>query len=295
MANVAKLLSMSWIAVQKLESGISLLINGKIQNRNHPLSGKKGSEKHDTLYDLLRRPLIPVFWVGLCVPWQRSWLSHVAAAAQPTRLNSQSLVPLCTHCFWTWEQTKRKGCPGSTNKKEMKQRQKPWYLAGTNLQTPIFSWFPRLELEEEVTICQETLQISPCKWQAWTNWEAAWGSSGTFLTFSMAAFKAIQIRNWLWLWLCFWGTTEKFKTNTNKRRDVRSALTISANCRSDALQWQVHATNWEGSSLGHLRPSGWVRPALTSRRPFKFAEIGLWENSNVNAINVLLVTFISCW
>ena len=26
---------MSWIAMQKLESGISLLINGKIQNRNH--------------------------------------------------------------------------------------------------------------------------------------------------------------------------------------------------------------------------------------------------------------------
>ena len=51
-------------------------------------------QKHDTLHDLLRCPLIPVFWVGLCVPWQRSWLSHVAAAAQPTRLNSQSLVPL---------------------------------------------------------------------------------------------------------------------------------------------------------------------------------------------------------
>ena len=52
--------------------------------------------------------------------------------------------------------------------KEMKQRQKPWYLAGTNLQTPIFSWFPRLELKEKVTICQETLQISPCKRQAHT-------------------------------------------------------------------------------------------------------------------------------
>ena len=80
--------------MQKLESGISLLINGKIQNRNHLLSRKGGSEKHDTLHDLLRCPLIPVFWVGLCVPWQRSWLSHVAAAAQPTRLNSQRLVPL---------------------------------------------------------------------------------------------------------------------------------------------------------------------------------------------------------
>ena len=138
----AKLLSMSWIAMQKLESGISLLINGKSRNMTHCMT-------------------------RCAVPWSPSF-----GLAYVQQLNPHGSTPkawcLCTHCFWTWEQTKHEGYPGRTNKKEMKQLQKPWYLAGTNLQTPIFRWFPRLELEEEVTICQETLQISPCKWQVHT-------------------------------------------------------------------------------------------------------------------------------
>ena len=78
-------LKSSWIAMQKLESGISLLI-GKIQNRNHSLSGQGGSEKHGTLHDLLRCPLTPVFWVGLCVPWLRSWLSHSSSSTRTAQL-----------------------------------------------------------------------------------------------------------------------------------------------------------------------------------------------------------------
>ena len=130
----------------------------------------------------------------------------------------------------------------------------------------VFSWSKlsseKTSLTWRIWTKKGRIEVGPCKWSLHTtNWMGSnCGRRRDIFDLQKCAlpckpngdtFKAIQIRNWLWLWLCFWGTTENSK-QTRIKEEAYDLPRNSANfCnRSDALQMTSSHNELRGKQLG---------------------------------------------